>query len=78
MNDLPPELHFKIYAGACTDDGTTGSALSRVSRRIREFSAPYRYQSIAVCGPIQIHQLAESLSAVPPELRRIRFLFMYD
>ncbi|KAJ7729973.1 hypothetical protein B0H16DRAFT_1330190 [Mycena metata] len=71
MEDLPAELHFKIYKTACRDDGTTGSSLSGVSRRIREFSAAYRYQSIAVCGPVQIHRLVEQLRSVPPELRRI-------
>ncbi|KAJ7624109.1 hypothetical protein DFH06DRAFT_1059236 [Mycena polygramma] len=78
MDDLPPELHFKIYKIACRDDGATGSSLSSVSKRIRHLAAEYRYQSIAVCGPIQLQRLVEALRVVPQELRRIRFLFIYD
>ncbi|KAJ7680162.1 hypothetical protein B0H17DRAFT_1333863 [Mycena rosella] len=78
MENLPAEIHLKIYRSACRDDGTTGSSLSSVSKHIRSLSAEYRYQSIAVCGPIQIHRLLTSLRCVPPELRRIRFLFVYD
>ncbi|KAJ7458576.1 hypothetical protein FB451DRAFT_1273495 [Mycena latifolia] len=78
MENLPAELHLKIYKSACRDDGRTGSALSLVSKRIRELSAEHRYQSIAVCGPIQIQRLVDCLRVVPPEFRRIRFLFIYD
>ncbi|KAJ7243815.1 hypothetical protein B0H12DRAFT_1055072 [Mycena haematopus] len=78
MDDLPVEIHLKIYSIACRDDGSTGSALSLVSKHVRELSAEHRYQSIAVCGPIQIQHLVDHLRSVPPELRRIRFLFIYD
>ncbi|KAJ6572689.1 hypothetical protein DFH09DRAFT_1152523 [Mycena vulgaris] len=78
MAQLPAEIHLKIYSSACRDDGRTGSSLSSVSRRIRQLSAEHRYQSIAVCGPIQIQRLLECLRLVPPELRRIRFLYIYD
>ncbi|KAJ7036433.1 hypothetical protein C8F04DRAFT_1233185 [Mycena alexandri] len=78
MEALSPELHFKIYTSACTDDGTTACSLSRVSRCIREVSAPRRYQSIAVYGPAQIRRLVKTLRVVPPQLRRVRFFFIYD
>ncbi|KAJ7159014.1 hypothetical protein C8R43DRAFT_1064311 [Mycena crocata] len=78
MDDLPTELHLKIYRIACRDDGTTGTSLSSVSRRIRELSAEHRYQSVALCGPMQIQQFVECIRNVPPAMRRIRFLFMYD
>ncbi|KAJ7921156.1 hypothetical protein B0H13DRAFT_1866982 [Mycena leptocephala] len=61
MSDLPAKLHLKIYSIACRDDGTTGSSLSLVSKRIRQLSAQHRYQSIAVCGPVQIQRFIESL-----------------
>ncbi|KAJ7184909.1 hypothetical protein C8R46DRAFT_938886 [Mycena filopes] len=78
MEALPVELHSKIYRLACKDDGTTGRALSRVSTRINAVSAPYRYQSLVVCGPTQLQKLVDRLRAVPRELRRIRYLFVYD
>ncbi|KAJ7756601.1 hypothetical protein B0H16DRAFT_1371310 [Mycena metata] len=78
MQALPPELHSKIYGIACRDDGATGRSLSRVSKRIRDVSAPYRYHSVAVSGPVQIHKLVVRLRSIPPELRRIRSLFIYD
>ncbi|KAJ7056135.1 hypothetical protein C8F01DRAFT_1156931 [Mycena amicta] len=78
MEALPVELHSKIYGIACKDDGTTSRALSQVSRRIYAVSAAYRYHSIVVCGPTQIQKLVDRLRAVPRELRRIRYLFIYD
>ncbi|KAJ7184922.1 hypothetical protein C8R46DRAFT_938897 [Mycena filopes] len=78
MEALPVELHSKLYRLACKDDGTTGRALSRVSKRINAVSAPYRYQSVVVCGPTQIQKLVDRLRAVPRELRRVRYLFLYD
>ncbi|KAJ7029877.1 hypothetical protein C8F04DRAFT_1398165 [Mycena alexandri] len=78
MQALPPELHSKICRIACRDDGTTSRSLSQVSKRIRDVSAPYRYHSIAVSGPVQIHKLVDRLRSIPPEFRRIRFLFIYD
>ncbi|KAJ7615470.1 hypothetical protein FB45DRAFT_935737 [Roridomyces roridus] len=78
MEALPPEIHLKLYSLACTDDGTTGCSLSAVSRRIRQLSSEHRYQSLAVCGPTQISRLLQTLRAIPPELRRIRFLFIHE
>lgn len=50
MRDLPPELWYTILSLACTDGGTTSCALSLVSRRVREATAPYRYHSVALRG----------------------------
>ncbi|KAJ7290702.1 hypothetical protein C8J57DRAFT_1611893, partial [Mycena rebaudengoi] len=78
MDNVPPEIHMKIYRYACTDDGSTGSSLSSVSKRVREISAEYRYQSIAVCGPAALTGILQALRDVPERLRRIQYLFIYD
>ncbi|KAI0345417.1 hypothetical protein BDW22DRAFT_1032262 [Trametopsis cervina] len=61
MNDLPTELWLKIIRSACLDDGSTGRALSAVSRRIRAISHDYRYQSMAVAGLRQVQHLIDVL-----------------
>jgi hypothetical protein len=48
MDRLPVEILSPIFKIACTDGGETGCALSKVSRYIREASAPMRYNSIAL------------------------------
>ncbi|KAJ7290697.1 hypothetical protein C8J57DRAFT_1000427, partial [Mycena rebaudengoi] len=78
MDNVPPEIHMKIYRYACKDDGSTGTSLSSVSKYVRQISAEYRYQSIAVCGPVAIARLLQALCDVPEHLRRIHFLFIYD
>ncbi|KAJ6565809.1 hypothetical protein DFH09DRAFT_1363610 [Mycena vulgaris] len=77
MQELPPEIQLKIYSLACRDDGTTGASLSAVSNFVRQISAEYRYQSIAVSGSIQIQRLVDTLRSLPAQLRRIRFLFIH-
>ncbi|KAJ7666374.1 hypothetical protein B0H17DRAFT_1090017 [Mycena rosella] len=76
MQELPSELQLKVCSMACLDHGETGSSLSAVSKHVRQLSAKYRYQSIAVSGSIEIQHLLDTLCAVPAHLRRIRFLFL--
>jgi hypothetical protein len=54
MDHLPVEILEPIFRSACTDDGSTGCALSSVSRYVRAASAPVRYQSVALRGARQI------------------------
>ncbi|KAI0668203.1 hypothetical protein C8Q78DRAFT_1071507 [Trametes maxima] len=78
MDSLPLELHAHILEFACTDDGTTARSLALVSRYVREVSAPYIYQSIAISGMEQMSELVGRLDVIPPHLRRIRHLFLSD
>lgn len=78
MDTLPLELHAQIFALACTDDGSTARALSLVSRCVRDVSAPFLYQSLAISGLEQMNVLAARLERVPLHLRRIRHLFFSD
>ncbi|EDR07338.1 uncharacterized protein LACBIDRAFT_327760 [Laccaria bicolor S238N-H82] len=66
-----------VYDVRCGDDGTTAIALSQVSRSINTYSRPYRYQSIALTNCDQITAFESTISSVPPELRRIRNLFVH-
>ncbi|KAJ3488432.1 hypothetical protein NLI96_g2842 [Meripilus lineatus] len=50
METLPPELHVRIFAYACMDDGAIGRSLSSVSRYIREVSSPFQWQSVSLVG----------------------------
>ncbi|KIP10196.1 hypothetical protein PHLGIDRAFT_101534 [Phlebiopsis gigantea 11061_1 CR5-6] len=61
MDRCPPEIHARIFAYACTDDGTTGCSLARVSRYIREVSLPYQWQCIALAGFKRVVQLAREI-----------------
>jgi hypothetical protein len=54
MIHLPTEILEPIFRSACTDDGSTGCALSGVSRHVRAVSAPVRYNSVALRGARQI------------------------
>ncbi|KAI0755575.1 hypothetical protein C8Q74DRAFT_313962 [Fomes fomentarius] len=78
MDTLPLELHAHIFALACTDDGSTARALSLVSRYVRDVSAPFLYQSLAISGLDQMSELLARLERVPLHLRRIRHLFFSD
>ena len=76
--DLPAEILLRVFQVACLDDGRTGRALSAVSRRIREISAEYRYQSLAVdvlrCRTTRL--LLKTLPATPASLRKVRHLYI--
>jgi len=76
--ELPVEIHRKIYAMACMDDGLTGCALSFVSRCVRETSAEFRWFSIAVAGGRQVQDLHRTLSSVPADKRNIAHLYVSD
>jgi hypothetical protein len=77
-NDLPAELHYMIYASACMDGGETGRALSATSKSVRTLSTAYRYQSVAIAGWHQLSRFLEQLRGLPPDLRRVRHLFLCD
>jgi hypothetical protein len=62
LDQLPPEIMDQIFEGACTDGGKTGCALSRVSRNIRDASAPMRYYSVALRGARQIQAFSSLLN----------------
>ncbi|KAJ7162039.1 hypothetical protein C8R46DRAFT_1222175 [Mycena filopes] len=73
---IPPEIWNHIFSFACTDDGSTGRALSAVSRAIHILSRPSKYQSLCVLGPKQIVKLFEVLSALSAEARKVKFMFV--
>ncbi|EMD39759.1 hypothetical protein CERSUDRAFT_112042 [Gelatoporia subvermispora B] len=66
MNRIPTEIHALIYSLACTDDGTTGRALSSVSRHIRFASAPFRFTSLSVSGVEQARGFLTQLKQFAP------------
>ncbi|KZT61186.1 hypothetical protein CALCODRAFT_491599 [Calocera cornea HHB12733] len=78
LPELPVEIHRKIYAMACMDDGSAGCALSLVSRAVRDVSADYRWFSIAVSGGRQAHSLLKTLSALPAGERKVIHLYISD
>ncbi|KAI9462847.1 hypothetical protein BJY52DRAFT_1116043, partial [Lactarius psammicola] len=57
-------IHAHIFELACTDGGTTGIALSAVSRHVRTVSAPYQWYTLAVAGTTQTVRLAERIRAL--------------
>ncbi|KAF7980016.1 hypothetical protein HWV62_40128 [Athelia sp. TMB] len=76
MQHAPTEIWYQISSHACTDSGSTGRSLSLVSKFIREASAPFKLQSVAVHGPKQFISFNKLLLATPPYLRRTRYLFI--
>ena len=78
MHRCPPEILWKIYGFACTDDGYTGRSLSLVSRYIHESSKPVKFQSLAVRGAWQAVECAALLESTPSHLRRVDNLFISD
>lgn len=77
MNRCPPEIHARIFAYACTDDGTTGCALSLVSRYIHEVSYPYQWQCISLAGFKRVVQLAAEIRKMKRK-RPVNHLFLCD
>ncbi|EIN04495.1 hypothetical protein PUNSTDRAFT_128324 [Punctularia strigosozonata HHB-11173 SS5] len=63
MDCCPDEILLAIFSLACVDDGTTGRALSCVSRRVHYISAPVKYRSLAARGAAQINALTAHLAA---------------
>ncbi|KIJ93709.1 hypothetical protein K443DRAFT_381482 [Laccaria amethystina LaAM-08-1] len=77
VEECPPEVWAIIFSMACRDNGNTAIALSRVSRLINTYSKPYRYQSIALTNCDQINAFESTIASLPPELIRIRNLFVH-
>ncbi|KAG5653398.1 hypothetical protein H0H81_000685 [Sphagnurus paluster] len=73
---LPAELWMEIFRTACTDDGSTGRALSLVSRYFYELSSEFKLHSIAIVGPQQLQNFADYLEKLPSYARHVRHLFI--
>ncbi|KAJ7761061.1 hypothetical protein B0H16DRAFT_1456325 [Mycena metata] len=76
MDAIPPEIWSEIFSCACTDDGSTGRALSTVSRAVHTISKASKYQSICVLGPNQLLKLFGLLSGLSPCARKVKYLFV--
>ncbi|KAK7055357.1 hypothetical protein R3P38DRAFT_1353303 [Favolaschia claudopus] len=76
MDILPPEVWMQIFAFSCTDGGFTGRSLSGVSRATHYLSKPVKYQSLCVVGRYRLFKLLVVLSRLPPNERRIKYLFI--
>lgn len=76
MYKCPTEVWLQIFQAACTDDGSTGRAISLVCRFFHEVSREVRLQSITVVGVPQIVACAKMLERTPPNFRRVRHLFV--
>ncbi|KAJ3527531.1 hypothetical protein NMY22_g9753 [Coprinellus aureogranulatus] len=74
--DFPLEILLDILEGACQDDGTTGMSLSSMSRQLRLYWRPYRYQSVQVNGWRKLLRFEEHFSQLPKEEQRICNLFV--
>ncbi|TFK49233.1 hypothetical protein OE88DRAFT_402846 [Heliocybe sulcata] len=78
MDHIPAELWRRIFSFACTDDGAIGRSLSLASKYVRDASAPYRYQSIALIGIKQISSFLALLLTRPSPGRRVLYLYIQD
>ena len=76
MDAIPNELLSIIVEHACSDGGSTASALLLVSRRIRDSVQPFLYTTIAVEGIKQLRELQSRLDSRPEHLRRVRHAFI--
>jgi hypothetical protein len=73
MDKLPVELLEKIFDQSCIDDGSTGAALSAVSRSVRAATARWRFHAVSLRGPKQVKAfvaLLESTSQPLPAPKR--------
>lgn len=77
MDRCPPEIHERIFSYACRSDPTTGCSLSLISHYIREVSAPYHWQSIALAGFQRVVQLASQIRHIKGK-KPIYHLFLCD
>ncbi|RXW23906.1 hypothetical protein EST38_g1958 [Candolleomyces aberdarensis] len=75
MNRCPHEILLQIFGLACDDDGSTGRALSLVSRNVHELSKEFKYQSIAIVGLLRLVSFAAVLQDLQEPSRRVRHLF---
>ncbi|PIL30409.1 hypothetical protein GSI_07595 [Ganoderma sinense ZZ0214-1] len=78
MDTCPNEVLDLIFASACTDDRLTGRSLALVSKRIRDISRRYAFQSIALYGPHQISSFAYLLDKAILKDYTIRHLYLAD
>ncbi|KAJ7121291.1 hypothetical protein C8R43DRAFT_76735 [Mycena crocata] len=76
MQTIPPEIWSDVFCFACTDDGSTGRALSTVSRAVHTISKPHKYQSVCAVGRNQLLKLLEVLSVLSPSARKVRYFFV--
>lgn len=70
------EILSHIFLLACTDGGSTGCALSMVSKYIRETSKPHKYHSVALHGQRQTKAFASVLAHTQSHHRRVVHLFL--
>ncbi|TDL17858.1 hypothetical protein BD410DRAFT_793892 [Rickenella mellea] len=77
MNRCPVEIMDVIMELACADGGSTGRALSLVSKLVSEVSRPYILNSIALYGINQVERFSTFIST-PDKTRtsRVRHLFI--
>ena len=73
---FPPEIFERIFAFACTDDGTTGRSLSMVSRSVHNTSISFKYYSVAITGPRQAVGFAELMENFPDCSHHVSHLFV--
>jgi len=76
MENCPAEIWTKIFSFACTDDGSTGRALSLVSKYIRNTSKLVKFQSISVVGYDQICAFTTFIKRNREIIPQIRHLFL--
>ncbi|KAJ6544101.1 hypothetical protein B0H19DRAFT_956400, partial [Mycena capillaripes] len=76
METIPSELWTEVFAFSCTDDGSTGRALSTASRAVHFISKPLKYQSLCVVGLDQLVKLLAMLSNLPHGERKLKYLFI--
>ena len=74
LDSCPPELCQRIFQFACTDDGTTGRALSLVSKYIHLSSKRFKLQSVTVRGADQATHFVLALQRTPDQYRRVSYL----
>ena len=73
---LPPELWIQILRFACTDNGSTGRAVSLVCRSLHDIGKSVMLNSISVVAPKQVIRFAAVLASLPPAQRVVRHLFV--
>lgn len=71
---LPPEIWTYIFSFACMDDGSTGRALSSVSRAINILSVPVKYQSLSIYRHKHLFKFLLTFRDLPPARRRVKYL----
>lgn len=78
LGSLPLELVSHIASFACTDGGRTGGILSTVSSHVANATEPYRFQSVALSGHIQMERFYSTITAMPTHRRCVRDLYLCD